>query len=361
MLRRALAVIFAACVLSAALVVRYNRPEGGDGSTNEAAGDARAAAGDGKAEGSSPANTDVDVYDLFADSGAELLCIEELALVCEESFSLMGFEVRVEPVWTTVDRMADGGALGADVWVTVRPFDRLGGAPSGGRIVLGPPSRVVASTPIVLTAPAPAIDALDGACPDAAVLFTCATDQARARNVVLRDPGRSAHGALAAAAVAHDLGVRRSDAAVADAAAADHLRHLLRTARRSQSPLQDAIRIGRASVALTVEADLIASMQDLEFEELTRYDEVGVRYPLDVGPVEVVVLTVPAFPRGDELATLLASRDVAHAFRRAGYMTPGPASSIVEYAKVFEGRPAIRTDLVEQPEFMTEMRRLGAP
>ena len=364
MLRRALAVIFAACVLSAALVVRYNRPEGGDGSTagSPTATDRRApgATGVQRVEGPSPAGEPVDVYDLFDDSGVEMLCIEELATVCEDSFSMLGFEVRAEPVWTTVDRLADRGDLDADLWVTVRPFDVLAGAPSGGRMTLGPPSRVLASSPIVLTAPTPAMSELDGACPDAAVLFACATDQARAANVVLRDPARSAHGALAAAAVAHDLGVPRSEAGVADPAAADHLRHLLRTARRSQSPLQDAVRIGRGRVALTIEADVITRLHDLEYEQMTTYDEVGVRYPLDVGSVEVVLLAVPDFARQDDLATLLASDDAGHGFRRAGFMTPGRPSSIVEYAKVFEGRPAIRTDLTEEPGLMTELRRLGA-
>src|SRR3712207_269475 len=144
MLRRLLAVGFALLVLFVAFQIRAsNEQPGEDGGT------ARPGV--------------VDPYDVFDDGDVRLLCIDELRAVCEDALPLLEIDVDGEPAWTTVDRLRDGGDLGADAWLTVRPLDQEvragGGAAPQSTPVLG-------RSPILLAASPAAMGVADAACTD---------------------------------------------------------------------------------------------------------------------------------------------------------------------------------------------------
>ena len=315
------AVAFAVVAIVVALAVRGGD---GDGASVSSTADGSFDPGD-------------DVYDAFEDDEVSLVCIEELRLLCEDAFPSLGFDVRIESVWTTVDRLEAGGALDADAWLTVRPFDDL--ARAAGADLL-PSSAVLARSPIAIIGSKEAVTAFDATCGDATVLLTCAATDGRA-DVVLRDPATSAIGALALASVADELGAttERLPGTV------ETIEALLADGRIAQVPYEDAERAGGTLVALTIEAELLAAIEDLTYEEQDVYDDAAIRYPLDVRAVEVVAVTGATAMRAQDVQAVLASEDVGYSYRRTGYTVDGDASYLLDYAVPFADRPTVRTDL----------------
>lgn len=321
-MRRLLAIVFAVFVLLVGLGIRVADDDDGDGATSED----DVAAGDG-----------ADPYSVFDDEDeVSLLCIEELRLLCESDLSSFDVDVTVEPAWTTTARLADGGDLGADAWLTVRPFDQalaVGGAP-----------QVLARSPIALVGPPATVSALDAACPDVATKIGCAVATS-GEQLALRDPGSSAFGALALAVAAFELGTE-ADAVALDDAVAAQLEDALDVARATQSPFDDVARIAGDLMALTAEAELVVAVDRLDYEVQESYDDAAVRYPLDVRALEIVAVPAPGFARFDDLQRVLSSQDAAYSFDGEGFFTEGGyVAYAIEYSPVFDLRPVVRTDL----------------
>lgn len=339
MLRRMAALAFAGLVLAVAFSIRASRDEGGS-----------AGSGPGDVLGGAPAE---NPYEVFEEGSVSLLCAEELGELCAD-LSSMNLGVRAEPAWVTAARLRDGGGLGADAWLTVRPFDDLvtGSAPTA----LGARTGVLARSPIVLTGPAPALAQLRADCPDAVSRFACATAPERVSSVALHDPRTSALGALALTALVHELGVDEAATGIDDPAVAAQLATTVAGARRTQSPFQDAERIGGRMVALTVEAELLARLDTVEFDDRDGVAAgLGVDYPIDVRAVEVLAAAHPDFRRFGDLDRVLRSRGAGYAFERSGYL-PAERDSYVLDLEVFAGRPAVRTDLRWSPELVQTVR-----
>ncbi|MBW3643797.1 MAG: hypothetical protein KY447_12880 [Actinobacteria bacterium] len=338
---RALAVLFGMLVIAIALGIRGDRrePEGQEGRSPNAArkGPFR--------------------FSDEAENRARLLCIEELRAVCDDTFVLMGFAVDVEPAWTTADRVAGGGSLGADVWLTVRPFDQLA-QPSAPPPAFGSPTPVLARSPLALAGPTAAVASLDVACPEPSTRLGCATSAGRARQVALRDARSSAFATLALATVAHDLGTPGDAEAVTDPAVVEHLRTLARTSRRSQAPFEDVMRIGGQTVALTVEAEVLDVINDLSYDSQERYEQAALRYPIDVRSVEVVAVSPASLPGAATAHAALQSSEAAAGFRRGGFATDGRAPFAVQLAPPFKGRPVVRTDLPANPALLRDIHRV---
>lgn len=334
MLRRMAALAFAGLVLAIAFSIRASRDDDGSGAS---------VAGGGDVLGGPPAE---NPYEVFEEGSVSLLCAEELGELCGELSSL-NLGVRAEPAWVTVSRLRDGGGLGADAWLTARPFDDLvaGSAPAA----LGARTGVLARSPIVLTGPASAMAQLRVDCPDAISRFACATAPERVASLALRDPGTSAVGALALTALVLELGVDEAATAIDDPAIAAQLATTLAGARRTQSPFQDAERIGGRMVALTVEAELLARLDAADYDDRERVASgFGVDYPIDVRALEVVAAAHPDFRRFGDLDRVLRSRGVGYALERSGYL-PAERDSYVLDLEVFANRPAVRTDLRWSP------------
>lgn len=348
MLRRLLAVVFAVFVL---LVAMQLRGDGDDGRAAPLAG--------GRPDGSAGDNG----YEVFDDDEVALLCIEDLRALCREGLDLFGFTVRIEPAWTTVDRLRDGGELGADAWLTVQPFPEIASPAGGGGLEepLGRPTAVVARSPFVAVGPAAGIADVDAACPDAAVLLSCIAGPGRSGPTVARHPGASALGSLALATLVPEI---RSDPAVpprADAGVADAVQAFVAATRRSQAPLEDALRIGGSAAAFTVEAELLEELQRLDYDlRDTAQERFGVRYPLDVRAAEIVVVPVPRFPRPRDLQSLFLTSAAGYAFERAGWIAEARESYLHD-GPLFVDRPVVRTDLRWDPELVDAVRRVAAP
>lgn len=278
-----------------------------------------------------------DPYAVFDDKDdVSLLCIEELRVLCESDLAAFDVDVTVEPGWTTTARLADGGELGADAWLTVRPFDQ---AVAGAGV-----PQVLARSPIALVGPPATVSALDAACPDVAAKIGCAV-ATRGEQLALQDPSESAFGALAAAVAAFELGVA-TDAVTLDERVATQLADALDLARITQSPFDDVARVDGDLMALTAEADLVVAVNRLEYEDQERYDDSAVRYPLDVRALEIVAVPAPGFARFDDLHRVLSSTDAAYSFDRMGFFTDGGyVAYAIEYSPVFDLRPQVRTDL----------------
>lgn len=329
MLRRIGAVIFAVLVLLFAIGIRENRSVDRD----EFSGDPDSA------------------YDTFEDDSVDVLCVEELREVCQSDLSIFGFRVTVEPVWSTAARLADGGQLGAEAWLTFRPFDSLLRDPAT------PPPQVAASSPLVLTGPRLAIEALDAACPEDATRFACAAQ--RPASLILNDPENSALGVLALAVLAHSSGVAPDASAVIEPSLQTSLGATMRSARRSLSPALDAKRLGGERVALTLEADVVRTVDDeVNFDDRETFDEIGVRYPIDVRSAEIVLVGVPEFPRAADLAAVSTSREFGYSFSRLGFETAG-RSFFLDDMTMFKDRPPVRTDLSFDLALLRELRGLA--
>jgi hypothetical protein len=341
MLRRMAALAFAGLVLAIAFSIRASRE-------------------DGRAVGSEPGGpADVvggppaeNPYEVFEEGSVSLLCAEELGELCGD-LSSMNLGVRAEPAWVTAARLRDGGELGADAWLTIRPFDEV---VTAAALRLGARTGVLARTPVVLTGTAAAMAQLRAECPDVSSRFACATAPERVSSVALHDPHTSALGALTLTTVVHELGIDDTATAIDDPAVAAQLATVLDGARRTQSPLQDAERIGGRMVALTVEAELLARLDVAEYDDRERVaGGFGVDYPIDVRAVEVVAAAHPDFRRFGDLDRVLRSRGVGYAFERSGYL-PAERDSYVLDLEAFAERPVVRTDLRFSTELLEAVR-----
>ena len=341
MLRRMAALAFAGLVLAVAFSIRASRDEGGSGGSGPGAGDIL---------GGAPAE---NPYEVFDEGSVSLLCAEELGELCAD-LSSMNLGVRAEPAWVTAARLRDGGGLGSDAWLTVRPFDDL--VTDSAPAALGARTGVLARSPIVLTGPAAAMAQLRAECPDAISRFACATAPERVSSVALHDPRTSALGALALTALVHELGVDEAATAIDDPAVAAQLATTVAGARRTQSPFQDSERIGGRMVALTVEAELLARLDTVDYDDRDGVAAgFAVDYPIDVRAVEVLAAADPAFRRFGDLDRVLRSRGAGYAFERSGFL-PAERDSYVLELEVFAGRPAVRTDLRWSPELVQAVR-----
>lgn len=294
-------------------------------------------------------------HDIFERREVALLCAEELRDVCEGTFSYLGFDVQIEPAGTTADRLADGGGLHADAWLTFRPFEQLASSATADPGLMGAALPVLARSPVVLVGPRAAVEALDSACPDEARRFACAVTL-RPETVALRDPRISAIGVLSVASVAYAAGLPDDAERIVDAAELERLRTLATGSRRSQAPYEDAMRMNREIVALTLEAEVIAAVRRLDFERQDAFDGAAVRYPMEVRAAEVVMVPAMSFSRTDDLADLLRSDDVAHDFTRAGYQVEGKQLTVVDFVPAFRDRPTVRTDIGYPAELVRDLR-----
>lgn len=348
MLRRMAALAFAGLVLAFAFAVRAER--------------------DGRAPDSPASDLPADVvggppaenpYEVFDDDEVSLLCVEELEAFCRDVAS-MGIDVRTEAAWATVGRVRDGGDLGSDAWLTIRPFDELALETPEGTPSVAPLDRrtgVLARSPVVLTGPLAAMAELRSACPDAVGRFACATAAERARLVAVHPPS-SALGTLALTALAHELGADPSPAAagISDPAIAIQVAAAGGAVRRTQSPLLDAERIAGRMVALTAEADLLARLATAEYDDRERAGAAfAVDYPIDVRALEIIAIARPDFRRLGDLDRVLRSRGVGFAFERAGYL-PADEDSYLLDLTLFADRPPVRTDLTWNPAVVEAVR-----
>lgn len=182
MSRRIAAVVLAVAMIAGGIAIRNSR--GGDAPRRERA-------------------EDRNLYSVFDGDEASILCAPELAALCERLTGLVG-PVRIEPTWTTVDRLAGGGVLGADAWLAFRPLDEMAAPPTSPSTLA--PAAPVGRSPIVLAGSPAVIGVIQAACIDPRVLLSCAGNVAGFQ-LMLRDPATSVPGAIALNVLAEELGV----------------------------------------------------------------------------------------------------------------------------------------------------------
>lgn len=323
-MRRVGAILFAVAAITLAVAIRHGREADAD---------------------RPPRSADRSAYGTFDRGSVHAICIEELRSVCEDDLELFGFDVRVEPAWATVDRAAKTGQLGADVWLTVRPFDAMASQPGQpGQRSLDTATPVLGRTPIALVGPPAATAAFDRACPDPATVLRCAATT-YLPHVALRDPSRSAYGALALASVAYELGVPAGATSIDDPTVLGQLRGLLHGGRRTQTPFDDVLRLRGDALALTTESDLLADITEQKSDAQGRYDSAAIRYPLDVRTAEVVAVPSATFARAADLRAVLTSQDFGWELEHAGYIVEGRTAYVLDLAPPLKNRPPMRTDL----------------
>lgn len=127
------------------------------------------------------ARLDTDAPDAPALDELRIVCLDELAAVCEE-LGVAGAAPVVEEAATTVDRFAQRDP-GVDVWVTFEPWSTLA-ADARRREQLpelaSTPSAVLATSPVLLAARSDRLAALEGACEGAQLTWRCIGDRAGA-------------------------------------------------------------------------------------------------------------------------------------------------------------------------------------
>lgn len=330
MSRRIAAVVFAVAMIAGGIAIRNSRS--GDAPRRELAEDA-------------------NLYSVFDDDDGSILCAPELAALCETLAGIVG-PIRTEPTWTTADRLAGGGALGADAWLAFRPLDEMAVPPTSPSTLA--PAAPVARSPIVLAGSPAVIGAIEAACRDPRVLLSCAGNLAGVK-LMLRDPATSVVGAIALDVLAGELGVA-APGVVADEGAAT-LRSLLGRSRLTPVPYEDVSRLPEGSVALTLEADVNLFLMKLPFEQRRSYSGVAVLYPFEARAAEVVVMPARSFRRADDLVAVINSTRYGVAADRAGFDVPGHSRDLVP-TRVFAKRPTIRSDL--PPPAPARLRQLRA-
>lgn len=331
MSRRIAAVVFAVAMLAGGIVIRNSR--GGDAPRRAPAEEA-------------------NLYSVFDGDEASIVCAPELAALCGRLTGLVG-PIRIEPTWTTADRLAGGGVLGADAWLAFRPLDQMAAPPTTSPSTLGP-AAPVGRSPIVLAGSPAVIGVIQAACLDPRVLLSCAGNVAGVR-LMLRDPATSVSGAIALSVLAEELGVTAA-APVADEDLAS-LRSLLSRSRLTPVPYEDVSRLPEGSVALTLEADVNFFLSKLGYEQQRSYSGVSVLYPFEARAAEVVVMPARSFPRAEDLVAVINSTRYGVAADAAGFDVPGHPRDLVP-AQVFAKRPTIRYDL--PPPSPVRLRQLRA-
>lgn len=339
MLRRLAALAFGVAVIVGALAIR-NADDGGGSSRRDSA------------------SGEVDPYDVFDDDPVTVLCIEELAVMCEDLDLVFG-TTRVEPAWVTVDRLAAGGELEAEAWMTFRPLDAMAAPPGPAKGALGR-ATPVARSPIVLAGPPAAVAAVEAACPEATTLLSCA-GATEGVQLMLRDPTTSAAGALALAVLAGEP-VAPAPGRAVEPAAPDPLDALLTRARLTPVPYEDVARLKKSAIALTLEAEVTVALAVLPFEELRGYSGVRVLYPLEARAAEVVVVPARTFSRADDLIAVMQTRSLAYLLERSGFEVPPRRPGFLDAEAVFAARPTVRSDLPPPaPELLRTLRALRRP
>ncbi len=338
MARRLAAAVFAVAVIAGGLAIR---------NANDDSGQPRR----------STATTDpTDPYRLLQDHSVTLLCAEEVAQLCDDLDYVVS-DTRVEPAWTTVDRLAAGGQLGADAWVTFRPLEEMAAAPPPVKRALGQ-ATLLGRSAIVLAGPSTAVAAVDAACPNPRKLVSCAA-AAEGVQLMLRDPTSSPAGALALS-VAADEHIAPQAGTPAAPGPVDQLGQLLARSRGTPSPYEDVARLKASAVALTLEADVNLAFDKLGFAERHSSDLVGVRYPFEARAVELVMVPSSTFDRPRDLVTVFGSRTVSSSVNQLGFDVPGRSRSYAA-SKAFALRPTIRYDLPPpSPERLRQLRALPA-
>ena len=282
----------------------------------------------------------VNPYEVFDKTdNVSVVCAVELAAVCERLASYVR-TTTVEPTWATVDRLAGGGVLGADAWLTFRPLEEMAAPPAPAQSTLAP-ATLVGRSPVVLAGPPAAVAAVKAACPDPRVLLSCAGSVAGVQ-LMLRDPASSAVGGIALSVPAEELGVAAPAPALDKGAAS--LAGLLARSRLTPVPYEDVSRLQGGAVALTLEADVNLFLRRLPFEEQQNYDRVALLYPFEARAAEVVAVPARAFPRAADLVSLITSTTVGSVLERSGYEAPGTTPSLFP-RKLYAERPTIRGDL----------------
>ncbi|MGQ0616317.1 MAG: hypothetical protein ACT4PW_04915 [Acidimicrobiia bacterium] len=338
MRRRLLAVVFGVAVVAGALAVRSG---GGAGPGAPGAGPTVTTLAEGTNE-----------YDVFERDEVSLLCAEDLVGLCE-SLDLLGFRSTVEPVWDTVGRLQAGQELGADAWLTFRPFDELVTQEHLS-------SGTLARSPVVLAGGGDEMARLATACPDDAFGIACLTggtpkplDPAVPAvgpapgsgpdlpQPSLRDPA-SGLGSLTLAVAAIELGAAPSGEGP-QPVVATRLRALVEGARVNQVPYED-VRRGGQGVALALEADILADAQGLGTEGLVAAD-VAIAYPRDVRSAEIVAVVDLDFDRPGPVIAVLRSSAASYDFASVGFQAVGRERSLRDGLPEAGERPAIRTDL----------------
>ena len=342
MLRRLAALVFAVVVIAVGLSLRDGRDGGGGPGGGRPGGGDRAQPGD-------------DPYEVFEDEHVDVLCVEELRTFCADRLDLLNLRARFEPAWVTVQRLQRGAALGADVWLTFRPLDDLA-RPPGVPPVLGPSTPVLARSAVVVAGPTAAVTALDAACPDRAKLLACVATT-RGEKLALRDPSTSGAGTLAFASVAFELGVPPEARSVEDPAVATQLTALARTARRTPTPYADVMRVDGDLVALTLESEVRAALEEVDFDERRTFAAAAVRYPIDVRAAELVAVPAVGFRRARDLDFVLRSDPVVFSLGDSGFEIEGETFRTSGVA-LFAGRPDTRLDLPYDAALLQSLREV---
>lgn len=354
MRRRLLAVVFGVAVVAGGLAVRSG---GGTGPAAPSAGPTVTTLAEGTNE-----------YDVFERDEVSLLCAEDLVGLCER-LDLLGFRTTTEPVWDTVGRLQAGQELGADAWLTFRPFDELVTQEHLD-------SGTLARSPVVLAGGRADMARLATACPDDAFGIACLTGgppqppdltvpapgpapgpAPELPQPSLRDPA-SGLGSLTLAVAAIELGAAPSGDPPEPAVSA-RLGALVKGARVNQVPYED-VRRGRQGVALALEADILADAQGLGPDEAAVAD-VAIAYPRDVRSAEIVAVVDLGFDRPGPVIAVLRSSAASYGFADVGFQAVGRERSLRDGLPGAGARPAIRTDLAPPSLALLRAVRAAAP
>lgn len=245
-----------------------------------------------------------DAPDQPALDELRIVCLDELAAVCEE-LGAVGVAPVTEAATTTVDRFAQRDP-GVDVWVTFEPWSTMA-ADARRRAQLpelgSTPSAVLATSPVLLAARSDRLAALEGACDGAQLTWRCIGDRAGAPwsqldapaawgdvDVAFNRPADTAEGLLTLAQLAAAFldGAPVTPQAVATPEFFAWLADLGRSASQvaGQAPLERMLLTGGADVeftgvvegaALPLLDDAPASQERIELRELSPTIDAQVR------------------------------------------------------------------------------------
>ena len=104
-------------------------------------------------------------------------------------------------------------------------------------------------------------------------------------------------------------------------AAASSLAGLVSRSRLAPIPFEDVSRLQGSAVALTLEADVNASLANLDNEQQRDYDRLALAYPFEARGAEVVVVPDRSCRRAGDLVALLGSPSMG-AVERVGFEVP---------------------------------------
>ena len=254
---------------------------------------------------------------------AALVCIPELAAVCEELAS-DGVELTIEEAGVTADALASTDAVEHDAWLTLAPWPQIASEARrrGGGAALPDADAPLGRSPLVMVVSAERAGVLDEEC-GGAVSWRClgrVAGQPWARiggketwgqvKPGFTDPSLSASGLLVVGQAAEDflqepLSVRAMDTDAFLAWSSQLEQAVPRQGTSANSPLEQRVQLGAASfdVVGALEADagpLLASS--------TRAQGLELRYPETMVVAEVVLAPLTDGGGADRLRDLVAER-----------------------------------------------------